>query len=370
MNKKNILLVSNAFYPENSPRSHRATELAKELVCQGHTVKVITHNREDVKGFCDSHGIVFKDLGKLTWPVPRIKGIGLIRLFWRVIVRFSTLLFEYPMVQLVSLVKKSLKNEKGYDLLISIAVPYPIHWGVAAAIGKVNNIAKVWVADCGDPYMGQENDTFTAPFYFGWIEKWFCRKADYVTVPTLSAIKGYYKEFHSKIKVIPQGFKFEDLELYKGKKDTSKVIFGYGGMFIPGRRDPSEFLAYLNSLDETYQFEFHIYTKTPALVQTYIEGSKGRIQLKALVKRNELLFEMSKMDFVVNFENIGTTQTPSKLIDYVMIQKPIFAVKNQELQKGMLLEFLHGDYSNAKTIENPDQYRIENIIKRFLNINN
>jgi len=370
MNKKNILLVSNAFYPENSPRSHRATELAKELVRQGHTVKVITHNREDVKGFCDSHGIVFKDLGKLTWPVPRIKGTGLIRLFWRVITRFSNLLLEYPMVQLVSLVKKGLKNEKGYDLLISIAVPYPIHWGVAAAIGKVNTIAKVWVADCGDPYMGQENDTFTPPFYFGWVEKWFCKKADYVTVPTTASFKGYYKEFHSKIKVIPQGFKFEELEVYKGKKDTNKVLFGYGGMFIPERRDPSEFLAFLNSLDESYQFEFHIYTKTPSLVHKYIAASKRRIQLKGVVKRKELLYEMSKMDFVVNFENVGTAQTPSKLIDYAMIQKPILAIKYQELHQKTVLEFLNKNYSNAITIKNLDQYKIENVANQFLTFTN
>jgi len=31
-----ILIVSNAFYPEISPRSFRTTELAKELSRQGH----------------------------------------------------------------------------------------------------------------------------------------------------------------------------------------------------------------------------------------------------------------------------------------------------------------------------------------------
>ena len=31
---------------------------------------------------------------------------------------------------------KVLKQEKGYDLLISIAVPHPIHWGVAMAREK------------------------------------------------------------------------------------------------------------------------------------------------------------------------------------------------------------------------------------------
>jgi hypothetical protein len=368
MNPKKILLIANGFYPENSPRSHRATELAKELVRQGHTVKVITHKRGDVTNFCTTHGIEFKDLGNLTWPVPKIKGSGVVRLFWRFVVRFSSLLFEYPKIQLIHLVKKALKNEKGYDLLISVAVPYPIHWGVATVINPKNKIAKVWVADCGDPYMGEENDTFKAPFYFGWIEKWFCRKVDFLTVPTATSFNGYYKEFHSKIKVISQGFKFDELELHEEEGNKDKVIFGYGGIFIKDRRDPSEFLAFLNSLNKSCRFEFHIYTKTPDLVNKYVDPSKGRIQLKGTVPRKELLYEMSKMDFVVNFENVGTSQTPSKLIDYVLIKKPILSIRYGNINKNIVLEFLNRNYTNAVVIENPDQYRIENVAKKFINL--
>src|SRR5699024_12169166 len=64
-------------------------------------------------------------------------------------------LFEYPDIELLFKVKKALREESGFDLLISIAVPHPIHWGTAWAWRKENPIAKTWVADCGDPYMGQ-----------------------------------------------------------------------------------------------------------------------------------------------------------------------------------------------------------------------
>ncbi len=40
--KLRLLLVSNAFYPEISPRSYRATELAREFCRQGHDVVVVT----------------------------------------------------------------------------------------------------------------------------------------------------------------------------------------------------------------------------------------------------------------------------------------------------------------------------------------
>lgn len=72
--QKIILIVTNAFYPENSPRSLRATELAVELSKQGHLVSVITHPREGIESFCETHNVRFKSLGTLTWPEPKIKG--------------------------------------------------------------------------------------------------------------------------------------------------------------------------------------------------------------------------------------------------------------------------------------------------------
>lgn len=364
MNVKKIVIVTNAFFPEISPRSFRATELAKELARQGYFVTVITHPREGVALFCKNNNIQFKSLGKLTWKVPTLKGSGLVLLFWRVVSRLSGLLFEYPNLQLIFLTKTALKDENGYDALISVAVPYPIHWGVARIWSK--KIAKIWIADCGDPYMGQENDTFKPPFYFGWVEKWFSRKVDFLTVPTQNSINGYYKEFHHKIKVIPQGFRFEDATLFKGDLKRDKIIFGYAGMFIPGRRDPSEFLQYITSLDQSISFEFHIYTTTPQFVEQYIAESKGRIKLKKIIPRQDLLYELSKMDFMVNFENVGNTQTPSKLIDYLIIDKPVISITFGNLDITIVKEFLEKNYHNKMILPDKNNYRIEHVAQQFL----
>src|SRR5690606_7143529 len=175
--------------------------------------------------------------------------------------RALQILLEYPNIEYYFKVKKALKkqkkNNKYYDLLISIAVPYPIHWGVASVWKKKKNIAQTWVADCGDPFMGQENDTFKYPFYFKYIEKWFCRKADYITVPTEGAIKAYYSESHHKIRVIPQGFRFEDVKI--ASQDVNDYPhFAYAGGLIPGRRDPKEFFEFL--VNYPHPYKFYIYT--------------------------------------------------------------------------------------------------------------
>ena len=365
--QKKILIISAFFYPANTPRSFRTTELAKEFARQGHSVKVLTPRQDDIHDrFEKEYGIQIGDLGRTRWKILPVKGKGVFRLVRRGIVRLMNLLFEYPNIEYIGMVKRALKIESGYDLLVSIAVPHPIHWGVAAVNPKTRNICKTWVADCGDPYVGQENDTFRVPFYFGTVEKWFMRKADYVTVPTVGAISAYFPEFHTKIRVIPQGFKFEDYRYNHEASDHSIPRFAYAGGFIKDRRDPSELLGFLHNIGN--DFEFHIYTNTPQLVEDTLNRSDNRIVLHDPVPREELLKVLSRMDFMVNFENVGNRQTPSKLIDYLILEKPILSIKTGSLNEEVILEFLSGDYNHQYVISEPEQYRIENVYNKFIQL--
>lgn len=353
----------------NSPRSFRTTELAKEFSRQGHKVTVVTPKKPEHSLFEEEHAIIIEDLGRPRWTEINLSGKGLSLLIKRAVRRFSNLLLEYPNLEYYFKVKKVLKRKlrkhEQYDLLISIAVPYPIHWGVASVWKEKNNIATIWVADCGDPYMGQENDTFKPPFYFKYVEKWFCKKVDYLTVPVKTAIPAYYPEFHHKIKVVPQGFDFEDI-IVADYKTNDIPHFAYAGGLIPGRRDPREFLEFLVNYPKPYKF--YIYTQQTQLVQDYADRSKDRVVIKDYVPRRELLFQLSKLDFVVNFENAGQKQIPSKLIDYAIIKKPILSINTFQFDKQTAEEFLQGQYQNKLIIENIDDYRIENVVKKFLNL--
>ena len=362
--KKKILIVSRSFYPMNSPRSFRTTELAKEFARQGHEVKVLTPRAKEHSEFEKEYNLEISDLGQPKWKAIDLKGKGLELLGRRAIRRFSKLLFEFPDIELISLVTEALKKESNYDLLLSIAVPYPIHWGVAKARTKDHPIAETWIADCGDPYMGAENDTFEHPFYFKYVEKWFARKADFLTVPAEGSIAGYYPEFHKKIKVIPQGFNFESVDLDQDPPRNAVPTFAYAGSFIKDRRDPREFMKYLISQDQDFRFE--VYTRSTDLIQQLAEESNGRIVIKKYIPRRELMYRLSQMDFLVNFENVGNKQTPSKLIDYAILEKPVISIQTGSLKKDTVDQFLQKDYSGQYMVENPDQYRIENVVERFL----
>lgn len=364
MNKK-ILIVTNGFYPENSPRSLRATELAVELAKQGNAVKVITHYRDGINEFCHENGIEFKNLGKLTWPVPTIKGTGIIRLFWRAITRFSSLWFAYPLIQIVPLVKKVLNGESNYDLLISVAVPYPIHWGVALARKNNNQIAKVWVADCGDPYMGQENDTFKPPFYFGWVEKWFCRKANYISIPFEGARTAYYKKFHNKIKIIPQGLSFP--ELSQNNKKNEVITFAYAGNIVSYLHYALPFFNYLNTIET--DFRFHIYTiDKDVYLNNLNEKTLSKCIFNDYKDRKTLLTELNNVDFLLHFPYKIGIQKSLKLVDYFYLSKPVLSFVATQESHNALEEFLKYDFKNQMQIDNVEAYYIKNVANQFLEL--
>lgn len=359
-----ILIVAAAFYPHNSPRANRATELAKEFARQGHEVKVLTiFEKIDYTKLASDFGISIENLGVRRWKSPHFGSSKIGFLITRAIYRMLSLSFEFPDIELAFLVNKALKNEKEYDLLISIAVPYPVHWGVAWARTSKNRIAKIWVADCGDPYMGCETDSFSKLFYFKYVEKWFMRKADYISIPVESARSGYYDEFQGKIRVIPQGFNIEPITGASSMVENNVPTFAYAGGFIPNIRDPRPFLEYLSTLEN--DFKFIVYTNTPLLLTSYQGMLNGRLEIREYIPRKELLQILCKMDFLVNFDNNTGVQVPSKLIDYAMTGRPVLNIK-AKIESERIVEFLNGDYSGKFNLGDIQNYNIENVVNKFL----
>jgi glycosyltransferase involved in cell wall biosynthesis len=368
MEQKKILIVSRSFYPENSPRSFRATELAKEFCREGHQVTVYTFRKEQHHAPLErAFGMVVKDLGKPIFKtISLAPGSKLSFLVRRVLNRVLLMLFEYPDIELMFKVKKVLKNESGYDLLVSNAVPHPVHWGVAAARSAKHPIATTWIADCGDGYMLEKmHDTFNKLFYFKYFEKKFCRKADYISIPTLSVKGNYYPEFHSKIIEIPQGFKFEDVEVVANAPANKVPTFAFAGVFMKGTRNPSSFVECL--LKSGRDFKFIVYTQNSSLLGPYLPALKDKIEIRNYVPRLQLLKELSQMDFVVNIGYDPKSHVPSKLIDYSLTGRPILCFNGDDLDENMVHEFLDGNYNRAFQYPDLDKYRIENVCKAFLN---
>lgn len=353
----------------NSPRSFRTTELVKEFARQGHDVTLFTlKDKKYHEHFAREYGVQIEDLGPLHFPEVSLNVENkVINYFERIFRRGFNLFFEYPDIELMFQTRKALKTENGYDLLITIAMPHTIHWGAAFARKPNHRIAETWVADCGDPYMGQTLDSFKKMFYFGWFEKLFCKKADWISVPVEEAKMGYYPEYRNKIQVVPQGFNFNEVEIDQDSyKEHNVPTFAYAGGLIPGGRDPSKFLEYVTGLD--CEFTFILYTKNRSLVEPWLEKAAGRIEVRDYIPREELLKVLSRMDFLINFENSSSLMSPSKLIDYYLTGRPVMDIGSQSIDRKKIDLFLKGDYQKRHHYNGIDKYRIESVAEQFLNL--
>ena len=358
----NILIISGIFYPEQTPRTYRTSELAIQFAKLGHKVKIIVPGGDyDFQEYSKNNNITVQTYK----PVNYQKRFSRIPLVQKVVSRLSNILFNYPHITIINHLKEVLlKENKDYDLLVTIAAPHSVHWTLGLMYRNGIRFAKTWIADCGDPFMKNATEKIKPPFYFGWLEKLWCRSCDFITVPTDTSFQGYYPEFKNKIRVIPQAFNFDEVVLnFYVKHDVP--TFAFSGVFIPGRRDPRPLLDYLLSTGKDFKAIF--YTKQNSLFDAYKENF-DKIELRSYIPRLDLLRELSTMDFLLNLENGTSVQTPSKLIDYALTKRPILSINSQSIDKNVVDEFLAGNYGSQKAVENIDRFNIINVANQFINL--
>ncbi len=361
-----IVIIAEAIYPRIAPRSFRATELALQLGRLGHEVILYaslgSYNYERDETF---KSVKVKDLGTSIFSVRNSDGIIDVPLWNKGLVYFLRKPLNFPDIMLAPLTKKAILSEGIIDLLITIAVPYPIHWGASWLDRKEVNF-KTWISDCGDPFMKSES---SKPYgYFKYLEKRWGRRTDFITVPVEEAKRGYYEEFREKIRVIPQGFDFEKVETEAYIRNEVPT-FIYAGLFYPEKRDPTNFLNYLVELER--DFKFVVFTNKDTLLKKFTDKLGSKLRIKTPVARLKLIKQLSKADFLINIKNEGTgVQVPSKLIDYSLSGRPFLSITSRfdETEKNCFNLFLNRDYSAKDSVEDLGQYDIRNVANRFLSL--
>ena len=363
-----ILIVSCAFMPSNSPRAFRTTELAKQLARLGNDVDVyIPQNNYDYTNFNKEYPSVKIKYIDINFSMLNTGGNKIKGTIAYILNRLAGIFLQLPDIKFYTKLPKIFENTNGYDAMITIAVPHPIHWGMANAIKKNPNIAKKWIADCGDPFMLCKTTKPANPFYFKYFEKSWCRRCDYISVPTEGSRSGYYQEFSDKIRVIPQGFNFQETQADKIGYEPNKVItFCYSGSFILNKRDIRPILNLLSILN--IDFNFHVYTKQEYMLEEYKDKLKGKLFIHSYIPRKELFEVLCKSDFLLNLENGTGIQTPSKLIDYALSKRPILSLDSNNLDIEKFKDFLNRDYSKRMIIEDISQYDIRKVANQFLEL--
>lgn len=363
-----ILVISQHIFPIQTPRAHRTTELVKELSRKGHEVTVYAVlGKYNYSAFQQEFNIKVKNIPLRFQKHPyNSDGDGKRTLIDKILGRILRKTFEFPNIEFMLRTPVIIKKETGFDALITIADPHQIHWGAAKAKRKnLENFPKVWIADCGDPFMNNDH-TYRHYYYFARLEKLFCKLCDYITVPVEEAKEGYYEPFRNKIKVIPQGFEFDLSQSYK-EPSNEIITFAYAGTFYKDIRNPDKLLSILSSSKK--EFKFVIFTLFTELITPFKELLGSRLEIRKPVKRDELIEELKKMDFLVNIENLNCpTQIPSKLIDYSLTGRPILSVNPIEPNEKNIESFLQRDYTSKFIVPDLNQYHISRVTDQFVTL--
>ncbi len=368
MEKLNILIISRHIYPKQGPRSFRTTELALELARIGHKVTVYAMLGEyNYDEFSRINNIKIKSIGPNLSGLAHSDGTIQNNIIDKILKKCFHKLIDFPLIKLTWRIPVLLRKETNIDLLITIAFPHSIHWGTAVAKRINKNFPSKWISDCGDPYMG---DNFNGKkfFYFKYIEKFWCNATDFITVPMKDAFSAYYPEFHFKMHVIPQGLDFTKIKISEENVQNKISTFAYAGSIYPKHRDPHIFFVYLISLN--INFKFIVYTNNITYFTTYSNLLGDRMEIRPVIERNELIFEMSKVDFLINFKNNSDTQSPSKLIDYTLSRRPILSISTyfSTDEREKFIEFVSGNYKWADKEINIKEYNIIDVTNNFLRL--
>ena len=358
-----IILISKSYFPNQSARALRTTELAQQFARMGHDVTVYTVvGQENYEQYTSNTGVKIELINTRWIPSAHPKS-GLKNFFIRGFSFLFGRFIEFPNIELIWRVKEILAKEKNVDLLVTIALPYPIHWGAAFAKKKLKgSFPKTWVSDCGDPYMG--NDVYRPFFYFKYLEKFWGNMTDYVAIPIKEASPAYYDNVQDKIRVIPQGFDFSTIKLNNCFVGNEIPAFAYTGTIFPGYRDLTTFLEYLCTVDK--DFRFYVYTKTPDTVLVFKDRLKEKLIVNDYIPRQELIYQLSQMDFLINLTNQTTVQSPSKLIDYGLSKRPILDISTPFKEADIFGSFISGDFSRQHPAIDVGQYNITRIAEQFI----
>ena len=357
-----IVIIGFWTYPKKTPRAFRTWNLAEGFAAKGHEVILYSYTGgkdydEETKGL-----FKVKNLGDCSSWVSSSIHDHEYSIIDRILMKLVGEPDVYPYKKCYPHIKTALQQEGEIDLLISVAYPHVVHWAVEKYIDRRK--VKTWVADCGDPFMGNPFQKHRASLEK--VERAWCEKVDYIAIPIKEGMQAYYLEYQNKIKIIPQGFDVENVEIAEYEKNRIPT-FCFAGIVYPNQRDPRELLEYIYK--KNLNVKFVVYSKN-SIFYEYQRMMPEKIDIRGLVERDVLIKEMSKMDFLLNVKNINGVQAPSKLIDYTLAKRPILDISTHftDEEKNNFKMFMTGDYSNQHMEIDISQFSIKKVCDDFIGL--
>jgi glycosyltransferase involved in cell wall biosynthesis len=361
------LIISHAYDPTASPRAIRWSHIAGEWVRKGNEVDVVTawkpglarveilngvrvhrvgnamselwrdrFKETNIKPVADKNTITPPARANVKRTVMKIFISPMLwirhhtwkKLWWP----DSSCLWYFPARKIA----KRLLLSKGYDLLISVSLPFTGHL-VALNLQKKTPISH-WIADTGDPFTfldkPEANNGKLYKERNRSVEKEVFRVADAVTVTTAETSQRYvnmFPEYGNKLHVIPPLLASSAAKKIDGGffKTSDVIRLVYVGRLYRDNRNPDFLLSLFDKLLATHlgdKLELHLLgsiNDCMPVFESYKLLFNNKLYLHGNVGHAAALLAMSQADVLVNIGNANVYQLPSKVVEYAMTGKPI-----------------------------------------------
>lgn len=239
----------------------------------------------------------------------------------------------------VSIMSKLLLEEKP-DAILSFSVPFNSHLYTHETLVKTGYDV-LWVSFLVDAHQHQSGLSKKQKNVFAKEEAIVFKNAQLCFL--LDVLKENYntinnKEYGHKFRYfklpflrIPLIYKSEDtLGIVKGN-NTIDITFA-GTLYDDYR--PINFLSSFMKECKGTNIRFHLmgkfYPKTMKMLDELIKFMPTQINLYGFVSRDFVLASLQRSDILINIGNNNTNQIPSKILEYIGLQKPFFSFIRDE----------------------------------------
>lgn len=360
-----VLIVSYYFHPESTPRAFRAHELVKEFDKRGDEITLVLPNKQIYRKNNFSKNVTVKYVGSIV-PESKQSESETNRFVKRIKeilsdVKYYFFPFSFFSGFLSEATKVLIKDNKEYDIVFSNSFPFITHYALHKAMKKNKSLksSKVKIAEYSDPFYYQKHKKLL--FKYKLLEKVVIKDFDFISIPTSIAVDSYLNlKSKEKIKVLPQAYDLDSISIEKYTKNDIPS-FAYAGMFYSGMRDPSFLFDYLSSVNQDFRFIIFTRFTDDIFISKYKNKLGEKMTVKTGLGREQIIKELSQMDFLINIENVSENQKPSKLIDYAISKRPIFSASKSTFSKPLFNNFLEGNYESQYNID-LNNHNIVNIV--------
>ncbi len=352
-----VLLISYSFTPAQNPRAYRWTSIARHWAAQGYEVDVVCgplapppgtgsingvriHRvpwsglsglRDKVKAAgvkVHLDGAPFGQAGARRWLAELSLGL------WKALSWPDYACLWYWNARARAL---ALADDLHPDLMISSSLPFTGH--LAGLAVKARHPGLPWVVDIGDPLSFGDGEPANNVALYAWLNTRVERKvfaaANAISVTTQGTAARYREIFpasSSKLSVVPpllsEAFSPSQSDAPSAPANDRVDMVFVGTLYGSLRRPDSLLRLFVKLMAHRggERLDLHFYGNLASCASSfepYRHLLGRRIYLHGLVPQPQALAAMRRASVLVNIGNATTYQLPSKVVEYLAMNRPI-----------------------------------------------